>query len=82
MYNLGIPSSFFHPYFIKMKIFIYILIAFATVMVVYNATKLNLDHLLEGESSVAVISILAGLCAILALGILLISRSIAAKQKR
>lgn len=65
-----------------MKIFIYILMAFASALVVYNATKLNFDHLLEGESSVAAICILAGLCAILALGILLISRSIAAKQRR
>ncbi|MGO3182530.1 MAG: hypothetical protein ACTIJ9_06820 [Aequorivita sp.] len=65
-----------------MKIFIYILMAFASTLVVYNATKLNFDHLLEGESSVAAICILAGLCAILALGILLISRSIAAKQRR
>lgn len=56
--------------------------AFASTLVVYNATKLNFDHLLEGESSVAAICILAGLCAILALGILLISRSIAAKQRR
>ena len=65
-----------------MKVLIYILIAFATVLVVYNTTKLNFDHLLEGESSVAAVCILAGLCAILALGILLISKNIAAKQKR
>lgn len=65
-----------------MKILIYILIAFAIGMVVYNTTKLNFDHLLEGDSWVAAVCILAGLCAILALGILLISRNIAAKQKR
>lgn len=64
-----------------MKIIIYILIALATGMVVFNATKLNFDHLLEGDSAVAAICILAGLCAILALGILLISRNIAAKPK-
>ena len=65
-----------------MKILIYILIAFATGMVVYNITILNFDHLLEGDSWVAAVCILSGLCAILALGILLISRTIAAKQKR
>lgn len=65
-----------------MKIFIYILIAVAAVMVAYNITILNFDQLLAGDSSIAAICILCGLCAILALGILLISRSIAAKQKR
>lgn len=65
-----------------MKIFIYILIAFAIVLVAYNATKLNFDHLLTGESSIAAVCILAGLCAILALGILLISKNIAGKQRR
>ncbi|WP_026451153.1 hypothetical protein [Aequorivita capsosiphonis] len=65
-----------------MKIFIYILIAFATVLVVFNATKLDFDHLLEGDSFVAAVCIMAGLCAILALGILLISRGIAAKQQK
>lgn len=65
-----------------MKIFIYILIAFSTGLVIYNTTKLNFDHLFDGDSSVAAVCILAGLCAILALGILLISRNIAAKQKR
>ncbi|MEH6764023.1 MAG: hypothetical protein V7655_05955 [Aequorivita antarctica] len=65
-----------------MKIFIYILIASAVGLVVFNITKLDFKHLLEGDSSVAAISILAGLCAILALGILLISKRIASKVKK
>lgn len=65
-----------------MKIFIYVLMAFAMGLVIFNATKLNFDHILEGDSSVAAICIMAGLCAILALGILLISRGIAAKQRK
>ena len=65
-----------------MKILIYILIASAVGLIVINTTKLNFDHLLEGDSSVAAVGILAGLCAILALGILLISRNIASKQKK
>lgn len=51
-------------------------------LIVYNATLLDFDNLLGGDSSVAAISILAGLCAILMLGILLISKKIAAKAKR
>ncbi|MGB3344783.1 MAG: hypothetical protein WBA61_12820 [Aequorivita sp.] len=65
-----------------MKKVIYILIALATGLVVLNVTKLNFDHLLQGDSSIAAISVLAGLCAILVLGILLISREIASKVKK
>jgi hypothetical protein len=65
-----------------MKTFIYILIACASGLIIFNATKLDFDYLLVGDSSVAVISILAGLCAILALGILLISKNIAAKARK
>ncbi|MDC8002040.1 hypothetical protein POV26_13410 [Aequorivita todarodis] len=65
-----------------MKIFIYILMACAAGLVVFNSTKLNFDHLLEGDSSVAAVGILAGLCALLALGILLISKKIASKVKK
>ncbi len=65
-----------------MKIFIYILITCAAGLIVFNATKLDFDHLLEGDSSAAAVGILAGLCAILALGILLISKSIASKTKK
>ncbi len=65
-----------------MKIFIYVLIAVAAGLVIYNATELDFNNLLEGDSSVALISILAGLCAILMLGILLISKKIAAKTKK
>ena len=65
-----------------MKVLIYILIAIASGLVIFNATKLDFDHLLQGDSTVAAISVLAGLCAILVLGILLISRKIASKVKR
>ncbi len=65
-----------------MKIFIYILIASATGLVIYNATQLDFEHLLKGESSIAAVSVLAGLCAILALGILLVSKRIASKVKK
>jgi len=65
-----------------MKILIYILIACAAALVIYNATQLDFKHLFEGESSIAAVSVLAGLCAILALGILLISKKIASKVKK
>ena len=65
-----------------MKIFIYILIVCASGLVIYNATQLDFNHLLAGESSIAAVSILAGLCAILALSILLVSKRIASKVKK
>ncbi|MDN3723254.1 hypothetical protein QRD02_02575 [Aequorivita sp. SDUM287046] len=65
-----------------MKILIYILMVCAAGLVVFNLTKLDFDHLLEGDSSIAAVGILAGMCAILALGILLISKMIAWKVKK
>ena len=65
-----------------MKVFIYVLIAIAIVVIGINVTKLDSANILRGDSSIAVISILAGMCTILLLGILLISRQIAAKTKK
>ena len=65
-----------------MKIFIYILMALAAGLIIFNATKLDFDNLFAGESGVASISILAGLCAILLLWILLVSKMIAAQVKK
>ncbi len=65
-----------------MKIFIYILLACAAALVVFNATKLDFENLLQGDSSIAAVGILAGLCAILALVILLVSKHIASRVKR
>ncbi len=64
-----------------MKIFIYILMAFAIVVVAYNFTILNFDTLLVGDSSVALIGILAAGCVIVLLGILLTSKAIERKSK-
>lgn len=64
-----------------MKIFVYILIALAAGLVIYNTTKLDFNNLLEGDSAIAFICILAGFCAMLLLAILLISKKIEAKSK-
>lgn len=64
-----------------MKIFIYILIALALGVIAFNTTKLDPNHWLQGDSSIAVFGILSALCAILVLCILLISRKIASKSK-
>ncbi|MRT15605.1 hypothetical protein F3C99_01370 [Vitellibacter sp. q18] len=65
-----------------MKILIYFLMACAVALIVFNFTKLDFDYLMEGNSAVAFISIVAGMCALLALTILLISKKIAARVKK
>jgi len=67
--------------YLNMKIFIYILMAFAIVVVAYNLTILNFDTLLVGDSAVALIGILAAGCVIVLLGILLTSKAIERKAK-
>ncbi len=65
-----------------MKIFIYILMALAAGLIIFNATKLDFDNLFEGDSAVAAITVLAGACAILLLVILQVSQAIQKKKKR
>lgn len=64
-----------------MKIIIYVLMAAVLSLMVFNALKLDFNALLEGESKTAVILILAGLCALVLLIILLISKRIERLQK-
>ena len=64
-----------------MKIFIHILTLVAVALIIFNATQLNLDALLEGQSLIALITIIASMCAIMLLQILRISKKIEAKSK-
>jgi len=64
-----------------MKIFILILNIIAIGLIIYNATQLNFDALFQGKSMIAIITILAALCAILLLQVLRISKKIEAKSK-
>ncbi|WP_452224000.1 hypothetical protein [Lacinutrix chionoecetis] len=64
-----------------MKIFTLVLTIIAFGLIVFNATKINFNALFEGESMVALITIIASLCAILLLQILRISKKIEEKSK-
>lgn len=64
-----------------MKIFTLILNIIAVGLIIFNATKLNFEGLFQGESMIALITIIAALCAILLLQILRISKKIEAKSK-
>ncbi|TDU43266.1 hypothetical protein BXY82_0676 [Gelidibacter sediminis] len=67
-----------------MKIATIILSIIAIGLIGYNVTKLNFDQLFQGESAVAVITILTALCAIILLQILRVSKRIEklSKQQR
>ena len=65
-----------------MKIALYIILGLASALLIFNFSKIDYAAPLDGNSSVAVISVLACLCAILLLVILLISRKIVEKKKR
>jgi integral membrane sensor domain MASE1 len=64
-----------------MKIASVIVIVLASVMVIFNATKIDSDAPFNGDSMIAVITIMAGLCAILLMVILRISKRIEQKVK-
>ncbi|MAT90127.1 MAG: hypothetical protein CMC35_05495 [Flavobacteriaceae bacterium] len=65
-----------------MKIFRYVLLALAVGLIIFNATKLDGEHLLEGDSAVALIGILAAACVIVLIVILQISLRIQKKTKK
>ena len=65
----------------KMKIFTSILVVLAFALIIFNITLLDFNHLFEGESSVALIGIVASFCAILILLIFRMSKTIVEKTK-
>ncbi|NNE33564.1 MAG: hypothetical protein HKN40_14500 [Winogradskyella sp.] len=65
-----------------MKLFTWILTIIAIALIIFNATKLNFDDLLKGESYTAVLTIIASSCAIILLQILRISKKIEHLQNK
>lgn len=64
------------------KKFIAILIILAIALIAYNTTMLNFENLLEGDSAIALISIVASLCAIVLLLIFTTSKKIQENSSR
>ncbi|MEM9681545.1 MAG: hypothetical protein AAF901_14575 [Bacteroidota bacterium] len=54
----------------------------AIALIVFNDTKLDFDALFKGESFTAIITIIAGLCAILLLQILRLSKKVDSLHQR
>jgi hypothetical protein len=65
-----------------MKIFTYIVFALALVFIGVNAAMLDFANLFEGKSLIAIIGILATLCAVVLLLIFNMSKSIANKLNK
>ncbi len=65
-----------------MKIITIILSLIALALIIFNVTQLNFSRLFEGDSIVALITIVLSLCAILLLQILRISKRIEKLSKQ
>ncbi|KAB1156147.1 hypothetical protein [Flavobacterium luteum] len=64
-----------------MKIFTSILVVLALALIGFNVTLLDFDHLLEGNSVIALIGIVASLCAVFILLIFRMSKIIQERTK-
>ena len=64
-----------------MKCFRYVLIGLALALIAYNTTVLEPDNLLEGDSQIALIGILASASVIVLIAILIQSERIKKKQQ-
>lgn len=64
-----------------MKIFNAILLFAALGLIVYNATLIDFNDPFQGDSTIAIIGVVAALCAILLLTILNLSKKIQDKIK-
>lgn len=64
-----------------MKIFIYALIAIAVALIAFNVTLLDFDNLLAGNSLVALIGIIASMCAVCILLIFWMAKTIEEKTR-
>ena len=65
-----------------MKVFTILLSIIAVALIVYNSSKVDFNAPFEGESVIAIITIIAALCAILLLQILRVSKKIEQKVKQ
>ena len=65
-----------------MKTFMKILMVLSLGMVIFNVTQVNWEDPLSDKSSIAVIGIMAALCAFLLILLLMISKKISKKIKR
>ena len=64
-----------------MKIFTYIIIALSLITIVFNATKIDFEKPFEGESTIAIIGIVASFCAILVVTLFTVAKKVVDESK-
>ena len=64
-----------------MKIFTYIIIALSVITIIFNATKISLEKPFEGESTIALIGIIASFCAIVIVSLFMVAKKIVEQTK-
>lgn len=64
-----------------MKIFSYVVIAIALALIIFNVTQVDFNKPFEGNSSIALIGIVSGFCAIVLMLIFRMSKIIDEKTK-
>lgn len=65
----------------KMKIFSYVVMAIALALIIFNITQVDFDKPFEGNSTIALIGIVSGFCAIVLMLIFRMSKIIDEKTK-
>lgn len=64
------------------RVLLYILMIIAVVLIGYNATQIDMENPMKEQSGVALICIVAALCAIVLLAILMLSKKIRDKVEK
>lgn len=64
-----------------MKIFSYIVIVLSLALIIFNFTKVDFNAPFEGDSSIALIGIISGFCAIFLILIFRLSKMVDDKTK-
>lgn len=64
-----------------MKIFTYIIIALSLITIVFNATRINFEKPFEGESTIAIIGIVASFCAMLIVTLFMVAKKVVEQTK-
>jgi TM2 domain-containing membrane protein YozV len=65
----------------KMKIFTYIVIGLSLLTIIFNIAKISLEKPFEGESTIALIGIIASFCAMLIVTLLMVARKVVEQTK-
>lgn len=64
-----------------MKIFSYIIIVLSIITIIFNATKIDFEKPFEGESTIAIIGIIASFCAILVVTLFRVAKKVVEQTK-